>query len=91
MTQVPFAEAGSGVALCLEQLGDGDLVGLQAAFGIGKKHAAITAHAIARRKPAGEQCRPAGRADFGSRVELRQLHPFAGHAVEVGRAIVGWP
>ena len=88
VAEVPLADAGGGVALGLESLGQRDLVGRQPAGGVGEQHAARCRWHMpaADRQPAGEQRRPARRADLGRRVELREPHALGGHAVEVRRA-----
>ena len=92
VAQVPFADAGRGVALRLERLGDGDFAGRQAAGRVPPQNAvAVVAHAAADRVAAGEQGGPAGRADLGGGVEIGEPHPFGGHAVEVGRADARMP
>ena len=86
VTQVPLADAGGGVAACLEQLGDGHLAGVQPDLVPRKQHPEA---ADAFRVTAGHQCRPAGRADRRRRVEVGESHPLPSHPVDVWCLDVG--
>jgi len=89
VAQVPFAEAAGGVAGALENLGDRDLVRVQAVRVARKQHGVSRSpcQTDAARVAAGHQRRPRGRADRRRDVERRQLHSLPGHAVQIRRAV----
>ena len=85
MSEVPFPDAGGGVAFGFESARDGDFFGRQAAGGIAKDHPALFAagHPGPDRQSAGQQRGAAGRANAGSDVEIGETQSFGGHSVEV--------
>ena len=82
MTEVPLADAHRRVTPGPERPGEGDLVVGDAAGGVREEHAVQPA---ADRQPAGQERRPAGRADRHP-VILGELQSLGGHPVEVRRA-----
>ena len=82
MADVPFADGGGDVALGLEHLGDGGLLGVQPDVVARKQNAG---DAYSWRVAAGHQPGAGRRADRGERVKVGELHSLPGHVVEVGR------
>jgi len=80
---MPFADAPGGVALVLHDARDGSLVGGNPEGLLGQQDAYnTTVDGIA----ASEQGSAGRRADRRSVVEIRKLHAFRAHAVQVRRA-----
>jgi hypothetical protein len=97
--EVPFADAGGGVAAGAEGLGErglreGKLAGvggrhdLAAAVPLDAGLANRVGHAAAGRPAPGEKAGPGGRANRGGRVGVGEAHAFAGQPIDVRRADV---
>ena len=84
VADVPFADAHRGVVAFLQPLGDGELRRVQPVRLTGEIN---PRHRHARAVAAGEQLRARHRADGGG-VEAGELHPLAGHAVEIWRVLL---
>ena len=82
VAEVPLADAGGGVAVGLEVIGDGDLVGVHAAGAGGKED--VLLHADAFRVAPREESGPGGGADRAGDHEAGELPALFGHAVEMG-------
>ena len=73
IAQVPFADAHGCVAFFFEHLGHGDLAGVEALAGGGKKHAQvffIHVHIHAARITAGHEAGTRRRADWAGGIEV---------------------
>ncbi|OPZ22818.1 MAG: hypothetical protein BWZ10_00236 [candidate division BRC1 bacterium ADurb.BinA364] len=82
MPQVPFADAGRGIAAVAQDFGDGALARIEARPRARREHAGdADADRIAARHQRGARRRTDGRGD----IERRQSHAFGGHAVDVRR------
>ena len=81
VTQVPFADHLRGIAERLEQIGDGDFVGVQANVGARSEYAG---HAQTWLIAACHQRSPRGRADAVGGVEAREADALCGQAVDGG-------
>ena len=81
IAEVPFANHHRGVADALEDLGDRDLVGIEAEIGIGRGVARVV---HARRIATGHQLRARGAAERRG-VETREPNPLGREAVDVRR------
>ena len=86
VTQVPLADHHRGVALVLEDFGDGDFVGVNT--GLGCFGSVVEGQAQARRVAAGHQ-RGARRSAERRRIEVRKPHAFARQPVDVWGANIG--
>ena len=83
VAEVVLAELAGGVAVVLEQFGDGRVFLLQADWR--RRHADLREPG-AERALAGDERRPAGRAALLG-VVVGEDHPLAGDPVDIGRAI----
>ena len=84
---MPFADAARGVSGVLQDFGQREFVGGQAAGGNASHHPiAIVTHAATDGVAAGEKGGPAGSAHFRGRIKIGEPHPLPRHAVEMRRA-----
>ena len=83
VTHMPLADGHCGVALILEEFGNGAFLWTDANFAERAKHAGQR-NALG---VAASQYLCTRRGADGRCVKTRELHPFARHAVEVGRAV----
>ena len=87
MPEVPLPDHHRRVTTFLEDFGERDLVGAEAARRVGEEHSPLRgAHAGPDRVATREERGAARSADRRGRVELREAHALRGHPVELGRA-----
>ena len=87
MAEVPFSEAGGGVALSFEVIGDGVLGGIEPAGGGGEED--VLVHFDPLRVAAGEEGGSGRGADGRGDHEAGELASFLGEAIDVGRLDFG--
>ena len=83
MPEMPFAEAGGGVALPFQVIGDGVLLGVQPLRRGGEQHVLMHAHALGI--TTGQQRRARRRAHRRGHHEARELPPLLRDAIDVRR------
>ena len=83
MAEVPFPDAGRGIAQGLEMICDAVFGRVQAVIGSGEKHAFRQAHSFWI--TAGEKCGARWRANRAGDHEVRELAALLGHFVDVRR------
>ena len=83
VTKVPLAKTGGGVALGFQVVGDGVFLGVQSLGRCRKKN--MLMHADALWVTTGKQRRARWRTYRRSHHEARELTPFFGDAVDIGR------
>ena len=91
VAEVPFAEAGGGVAVLLQELGHRLLAGMDAACGDGLQNGradGADVQANAAWVATGHQGRATRCADSAGRVEAGELAPLRRHAIEVWCAML---
>ena len=77
---MPFPYAGCGVALRLEQVRNGDLIGVEAPLVPGEKHAQTT---YPFGITTGQKSSPRGGANRSTRIKVGEAHALLGHPVDV--------
>ncbi|MFT6863092.1 MAG: hypothetical protein ACJAVK_001653, partial [Akkermansiaceae bacterium] len=87
VAEVPLAEAGGGVALALEVVGDGVFGGVESFFG--RREEDMLVHADALGVAAGEEGGTGGGANRGGDHEVGELAAFGGEAVDIGGLDLG--